>query len=242
MVALTACLPTTQLPPLPTTTPTRTSTATPTILWFPPTPTWTPAATILPSTTPDLRSGIGDLIFEDDFSSPEHWITGTSENGTVAIGFNEISLAVTRPKGYLFSTRNEPFLGNFYAEITASPNICTGMDEYGMLIRYNSMVDFYRFSLSCDGQTRLDKLVGGVATSPQPWLPSSSVPTAAPSSSRIGVWASGSELRFFVNDEFQFSVTDRMLPGGVIGVFARAGGETAVTIRFSDLSVYQILP
>jgi hypothetical protein len=160
--------------------------------------------------------------------------------GTISIGSNEISLVLIQPNGYLFSIRDEPVIENFYLEITASPNICTGMDEYGMLIRYNSMVDFYRFSLSCDGRTRLDKLVGGIATSPQPWLVSSSVPTAAPSSSRIGVWVNGSEFRFFINDEFQFSINDRMLPVGTIGFFARAGGDTAVTVSFSDLVINEI--
>jgi hypothetical protein len=117
----------------------------------------------------------------------------------------------------------------------------TGLDEYGLLIRYNSPVDFYRFSLSCDGRTRLDKLVGGVASSPQPWLGSTSIPTAAPSFSRLGVWAVGSEMRFFINDEYQFSVKDPVLSRGMIGVFARSGGETAVTVSYSDLVVFQIL-
>ena len=162
------------------------------------------------------------------------------DQGTIAVGNEGISLAITESKGYLFSTRNEPVLDDFYAEITASPNICTGFDEYGMLIRYNSLVDFYRFSLSCNGQTRLDKLVGGIATSPQPWLRSSSVPSAAPSHSRIGIWVHGDEMRFFINNEFQFGVSDRMLSRGTLGVFARAAGETAVTVGFSDLVVYQI--
>jgi hypothetical protein len=194
----------------------------------------------LPSSTPEFRTGIGNIILQDNFEILDHWLTGELGKGTIAFGINELSLALTQPGGYLFSTRDEPIFDDFYAEITASPNICTGMDEYGMLIRYNSPVDFYRFSLSCGGQTRLDKLVGGVATSPQPWLGSTSVPTAAPSSSRIGVWAFGSEMRFFINDEFQFSISDRMLPGGLIGVFARSGGETAVTVSFSDLVVFKV--
>jgi hypothetical protein len=242
IVVLTGCLPTTPLPTPPTNTPTLTSTATPTIIWFPPTPTHTPIPYILPSTTPEFRSGIGDIILQDDFTASDHWLTGKTGKGTISIELNEISLAITQPNGYLFTIRDEPIMTNFYAEITASPTICTGMDEYGMLIRYNSMVDFYRFSLSCDGRTRLDKLVGGIATSPQPWLNSSSVPTAAPSSSRIGVWAQGNELRFFINDEFQFGVNDRIHPGGLIGVFGRSGGETAVTVSFKDLVVHQIMP
>jgi hypothetical protein len=212
------------------------------VIWFPPTATNTPVPTIEATPTLDLRPEIGQILLQDPFNSMDHWQTGNPGVGTVATGVNELTLAITTPKGYLYSYRDEPILDNFYAEITASPNICTGMDEYGILFRYNSPIDFYRFSLSCNGQARLDKLVGGTASSPQPWLKSISVPAAAPSTSRIGVWALGSELRFFVNDTFQFRVEDRILHQGLLGVFARSAGENAVTVSFSNLTIYQVRP
>ncbi len=237
-----ACLPVSAPPPQPSKTPTVTPTATVTIQWFPPTPTRTPVPTINHTPTAELRPGIGPDLLVDDFSDPSHWVTGNVGSGTIALASNEISLALTQPKGYLYSFRDEPILGDFYAEITASSSLCANLDEYGLLLRYNSPWDFYRFSLSCNGQTRLDKLVGGAASSPQPWLASASVPSAAPSISRLGVWASGDELRFFINGEFQFGLSDRGLSQGLIGVFVRSGGENAVTVSFSDLAISQIGP
>jgi len=67
-----------------------------------------------------------------------------------------------------------------------------------------------------------------------------SVPSAAPSTSRLGVWAVGKEMRFFVNDQHQFTITDKALPSGAMGVFVRSGGENAVTVNFSELVVYSI--
>jgi hypothetical protein len=237
---LSACLPTNPLPSLPTDTRVPTSTATPTVVWFPATPTNTAIPTTIPTPTPEMRPGVGVLLLRDDFTDADHWLTGNTGKGTIALGLNELSLVLTMPRGYLYSVRDEPILDKFYAEITASPSLCTGMDEYGILVRYNSPVDFYRFSLSCNGQIRLDKLLGGSASSPQPWLVSTSVPTAAPSSSMIGIWVVGSEMRFFVNNEFQFNVIDRSLSSGMFGVFTRSAGETAVTVSFSDLEIYQI--
>lgn len=187
-----------------------------------------------------MRPGVGDLIFEDDFNSAGTWLLGESAKGTVAMGMNELTIAIIQPKAYLSSTRNEPIFGNFYAEISASPNLCAGLDEYGLLFRVRSLGDFYRYSLSCDGQIRLDRVVGGTAGSPQPWMMSASVPRGAPSSSRLGVWAVGRELRFFVNNEFQFAVSDSYHGSGSLGVFGRSAGENAVTVSFSDLRVYQI--
>lgn len=47
------------------------------------------------------------------------------------------------------------------------------------------------------------------------------------------------EMRFFINDVFQFSVMDPSITSGLIGVFARAFGEDHVTVNFSALKVFQ---
>jgi hypothetical protein len=187
-----------------------------------------------------MRPGVGELIFEDDFTSSENWQLGQNSKGTIGSGIKELSIAIVQPSAYLSSTRDEPAFINFYTEITASPSICSGLDEYGLLFRVRSSADFYRYSLSCDGQVRLDRVVGGTAGSPQPWMSSASVPRGAPSRSRLGVWAYGNELRFFINDAFQFAVIDSYHDGGILGVFARSDGGNAVTVSFSDLKVYQI--
>ena len=212
---LTSCVPPTLIPPTLTLSPTPTETPTPTVVWFPPTPTKTLVPQAAPTATAEMRPGVGNLIFEDSFGSPGAWLLGQTQNGTMAMGQNELTIAIVEPGAYLFSTRTEPSFGNFYAEITASPNLCAGLDEYGLLFRVRSIGDFYRYSLSCDGQVRLDRVVGGTAGSPQPWMVSASVPRGAPSSSRLGVWAVGRELRFFINDEFQFSVSDSLITAAV---------------------------
>lgn len=237
---LVSCSPPALILPTPTSTQAPTETLTPTVIWFPPTPTRTPAPLLEPTATVEMRPGVGEVIFEDDFSSAGAWQLGQSANGTTALGIGELTIALIEPRAYLSSVRSEPSFGNFYAEITASPNLCAGLDEYGLLFRVRSLGDFYRFSLSCNGQVRLDRLVGGTGGSPQPWLVSASVPRGSPSSSRLGIWAVGSDLRFFINDEFQFAVSDSYHPSGLIGVFARSAGENAVTVSFSDLKVYKI--
>ena len=241
MMILVSCTAPTQISPTSTPTLAPTGTPTPTVVWFPPTPTQTRVVKAEPTATLELRPGVGDMIFEDNFSSDSNaWLLGQNENGTTAIGLNEITIAIIQPRAYLSSIRSEPTFSDFYAEITASPSLCAGLDEYGLLFRVRSTGDFYRFSLSCNGQVRLDRVVGGTAGSPQPWLVSATVPRGAPSTSRLGVWAHGSDLRFFVNDEYQFAVIDSYHDIGNLGIFARSAGENAVTVSFSELKVYQI--
>lgn len=223
-----------------TPTPTLTATPTATIIWFPPTDTPTPYPTLAVTPTTDYHPGIGETILTDDFSEPDSWVLEKTSSGGVALGKNEISLVVSESGAYEYTVRAEPVLTDFYAEITANPTLCRGMDEYGLLVRYNSPVDFYRFGLSCDGQVRLDRLVNGKASSPQPWTLSGSVPPGAPSFSRLAVWASGNEIRFFVNDQYHFSVNDPLLLKGSLGLFARSAGETDLTVNFSDLVVKEV--
>ena len=240
-VGLVACLPSpTPLPPLPTETRLPTETAAPTTVWFPPTATPSPFPTPVITPTVDLRPQLGGVIFQDDFTNPSLWTLGQTASSSVAMGNNKLSLVLNQPGGYLFSLRQEPILDDFYLEITANTSLCRGTDEYGMLLRVTPGLEFYRFSLSCDGQVRLDKYYQGRASSPQPWSMSGAVPPGAPSKSRLAVWAKDKELLFYINDEYQFTVLDPSISEGSLGAFIRSDGDNTVSISFSDLLVHQV--
>jgi hypothetical protein len=237
-----ACMPVETPLPIASDTQTTTPTAVPsaTVEWFPATATPTILPTLQVSPTPDFRPNIGELIFSDDFSEPAGWTLGTLSSGTIALGLDELTIAISEPGAYLNSIRQEPTLSDFYLEVTTNPTLCRGEDQYGLLLRTSSPNDFYRYSLSCDGRIRLDRIVGGIASTPQPWTISNAAPPGAPISSRLGVWAKGKELRFFVNDQYQFTVIDPLIPAGLLGLFTWSAGDTAVTVNFSDLVVHQI--
>lgn len=240
---LSACAAATTLAPTLTPTPLLpTDTPTATIIWFPATATFTPYPTVTVQPTPDQRPGIGALTFSDDFSDPAAWTQSRTAEGSVAVANHELTIAIAEKheRAYLSSMRTQPVFANFYLELTASPMLCRDKDEYGLLLRVSGEADYYRLSLSCDGNIRLDRVVSGQASSPQPWVLSGSVPPGAPSMVRLGVWAYGEEMRFFVNDEYQFTVRDPLLLSGGVGVFARSAGDMAVTINFSNLEVYEL--
>jgi hypothetical protein len=223
----------TQIPP--------TATATSTVVWFPPTVTPTAFPTPIITPTADMRPKTGKILLQDDFSDPTAWTLSQSDLGSVALGINELTIAIGETNAYLYSVRETPVFSDFYLEITAEPNLCNELDEYGVLIRVSPKSDYYRFSLSCNGQVRLDRVIGGQASSPQPWMMSGSVPPGAPSSSRIGISAQSSQMDFFVNGQYQFSIHDPLLTSGGVGVFARSTNNKAVTVNFSSLVVYELL-
>ena len=217
---------------------TETPLPSPTIVWFPSSATPPPQALAPQISTPEQKPGVGAISLADDFSSPDLWNIASSNEGGAAINDNQLTLAV-EPGVYIISLRKELVLNDFYAELTARPSLCKGADEYGLLVRA-SAIAYYRLVLICNGTLRLDRVSNNSHQLLQPAIPSGDVPTGAPGEVRMGVWAVGSDLRFFLNGRYQFSVNDKNYPSGTIGVFAHSVADTPVAVTFSDLTVYDV--
>ena len=156
----------------------------------------------------------------------------------MALANSRLTFAITQKEGFLSSLRLSPVLNDYYLEVIAEPNICRSNDSYGLLARAIGSDSYYRFAVSCNGDIRLERVKSGQYTILQDWTPSGSVSTGPPARILLGVWAYGQELRFFVNGVYQLSVKGVNWPSGQIGMFARAAGEQAVTVSFSDLTIF----
>ncbi len=227
---------------VPTDTPGPTPTITATIMWFPATDTPTAMPTLAVQPTADEKPAIADEVLSDDFSgaAQAQWSTGVTAAGSVAYGDKELTLAVSQPKGALLSLRKEPFPANFYLEISVDLSLCKGEDAYGLLLHANSTADYYRYVIACTGQARLERVKNSQMNVLQNWTPGGQIPPGSPLLLSLGVWAAGSEMRFFINGEYQFSALDPILTGGTMGVFARSASDTPVTVSFTDLHVYAL--
>jgi hypothetical protein len=210
--------------------------ATPTTVWFP--ASATPTTQSLPTTkpTPDQKPGVGNILLSDDFSSAPVWNPAAADEAGVDLSQNRLTIAV-QPGVFASRLRQDGSFNDFYAEVTARPSLCRDADDYGFLFRAPNNVAYYSFTLSCNGTARVERLSVGKPHLLQAAIPSSDVPPGAPGMVRLGVWAVGSDLRFFLNERYQFSVTDKNYASGAIGVFVRSAGSTPVTVSFSELVV-----
>ncbi len=237
-LGLSACSP--AIAPLPTATVTVSPQPSATVVWFPATNTPTPHPTVVVQPTADQRPAVGAVLFQDDFSNRKRWGTQNGASGNIAYGNGNLTVAATGVKTTLTSLRAETLITDFYLEIEVSPSLCRGIDSYGLLFRANTMFDSYRLVVSCQGQLRLEKLRAGQVTVLQPWTLSGQIPPGAPQSFRLGVWAVRNDLRLFVNDVYEFGVRDNSFRTGGMGVFARTSSDSAVTVSYSNLTVYTI--
>ncbi len=232
--------PSPEAPPTLTAAPLPQETATPTVVWFPPTPTRTPRPTAVH--TPTAPAGIphGALILSDAFAnSAALWLSNPAPGGRIVLEGGELTLTAQQPRAYGFAVRSQPLLRDFAVQVEAGLNLCQGLDEYGLILRYTPPNNFYRFALSCDGQMRVDRIYNGTATSPQPWNFSGQAPRGAPGSVSLGVRATGKEIAFYLNGILQFTVHDPAPAAGELGLFVRSDAGTPLSISFRNLQVWE---
>jgi hypothetical protein len=56
------------------------------------------------------------------------------------------------------------------------------------------------------------------------------------------VWANGEDIRFFINGEYLFSISDTVLLEGALGAFVRTAGDEPMSVNFSDLVIREVRP
>jgi len=221
----------TATPRPPTVTPVRS----PTPIWFPATDTPTARPFASPTSPPDWHPGLGAPIEADNFTNETNW--ELTENFAVLSGGRLILSA--EPGATISSLNSKLKLTDFYFEATATLNICSSADEYGVLVRATRN-RAYRFTVTCGGDIRADRIASNERLALQTPVHSGDAPRGAPAQVRFGVWVFKTELRFFLNDNYQFSVSDPNLPSGSIGFFVRSAGTTPIAVLFSDLALRKL--
>lgn len=228
--------------PTPTGAPLPPATETPTIIWFPPTISRTPPPSQSVPPTPELRPGLGQVLFADDFSDAALWNTVYAPSASVLVEAGQLTLTIAAgaPSTSLLSLRAAPTVADFYLEATVRLNLCRAGDRYGVVFRLSAPGSYYRYLLNCSGESRYERLVDGAASAPRDWLASADAPRGAPGEVKIGVWVVRNEMRFFLNDRYQFTILDGTYASGTLGLFAYTGGQTPVSVSFTGLTVHAV--
>ena len=229
--------------PTATATPTTTSTPTPTIVWFPATPTATPMPRVSPTpqpTFPSQREGISSLLINDNFEDQSLWETYQSSAGNIAYGLEALNLAVAAQNASLRTVSQHTLPENFYLEFSLQISLCDPEDQIGILFWYLNEGDTYRVMMTCDGQVRLELIQGGQSIVVHNWETASQMNLTMPALNRIGLWVYQGRFQLFIDDVFQFEESVAQNRSGGLGFLARTDEGKAMTLRFSDLQIYEV--
>ncbi len=226
-----------------TASPTLTVIPSPTIDWFPatPTPTFLPMNSPLPQPTLSVeRPGVTELLIADDFTDPRQWLLTQNSAGNTAFGNENLTLAVSNQNAFLTSLSQHPIPTNFYLEITIENALCRSQDEFGIDFWHQSPNDYHRLLMNCSGQYRLELVQGGRSIVLHDWETGSRVMVGSPAVNNLGIWVLDGQFQLFINDTFQFEERISSNMSGDLGVFAKAINSSAMTIQFSDLKIFRV--
>ena len=219
--------------------PTPSLTTTATVIWFPETPT--AVSVSLPTQTPNpiATPSHGALLFSDNFLAVGEWQDARDKNGNIIVKDGSLTLAVNSIRGSLATFRKDASVGDFYLETIATVSLCKPDDQIGVLFRVNGTQSYYRLLINCQGLVALQQVVGGTPVSLRDWAPSGEVQPGLWHPIKIGILAAGKVMRIYIDDKMQMEINRDTFMSGGIGFFARAAGDTPLTVSFSSLSVYQ---
>lgn len=219
-------------------------TSTPPVTWFPATSTPTSFPHVSSTPAPVAQSGIGDLISDSELSDAANWsnakISSDSPNKLV---WNDHALyfAVNQPPVSLSTINNNFLLTNFYLEVNFEVNRCSPNDTYGISFLAANERFGDRFILRCDGHIRVVQARDSLNLPLTAWEFTGAAPPSAPGTVKASIWVYNGEMRFFLNDQIQFTVTDRYFSSGGFGFFVDAKDPAGMNIKIHDLKLYSIL-
>jgi hypothetical protein len=186
-----------------------------------------------------MRPGVGSLLVDNLLSGESQWQTGRFSAGNITLVNDTITLAIQQPKTSLLSLEMKNTLRDFYLETKINIGLCKSNDVYGLVVRAISEYNYYRFLVDCQGYARAERVRDGATTLMQDWMPTG-LPPGAPLDVSLGIWVSGSEMRLFANNAYIFSVKDPVFTDGTVGIFARADGDSPVTVSFSEMTISSV--
>ena len=229
--------------PAPTFTPMPTPPAPTSTVFFPtlvPSPTLTPEPT--PSPTADIASGLGPILFHDDFSQDLGWVHLHSNVGGSSLYNGRFSLSVRQANAFYTALSPVKEFTDGYVEVVVQAVLCTDDDEFGLMFRVDPSGGHYRFTLTCKGEARVTRISEGSEVAVIPKTITNALIPGLLVDNRLGVIAEGELFRFFLNGEEVFTARDPGLRWGRLGLYVRArrGGQT--TASFDDFIVRTLLP
>lgn len=205
-----------------------------------PMPSVTPAAPA--ASVADVPPGAGELLFEARFAAGEGWAVGSDTGGGASLSEGSLVLAVSLPNASRFVLAPTPPQADFLLEAGLRASLCSAADEIGILFRVTPTGDHYRFTLDCQGQVRVTRLVGaGAVLLAGPTDAPSAIP-GSPAENRLAVLGQGDTFSLIVNDEPVLEVRDPILTSGQFGFFVRSASQGQTTAALTAFRLRALPP
>jgi hypothetical protein len=189
-----------------------------------------------------LLSGLAQVLFHDRFDTDQGWDLGEQRTGVISLFEERLTFSMRSRSAFLFVLTPLEISPDFYAEVEVSSVLCDPEDEYGLMFRARTFNEHYRFTLRCDGEARVTRILDGRETALIPLTTTNLAFPGVPAQNKLAVRGAGSDFRFYLNDAEIFEARDASLPSGRIGLIVRSRQESQTTIAFDNLLIRGLQP
>ncbi len=230
----------------PTNTPTATPQASPTSE-----STATPEISLTPTITAtpdDITAGLGQPAYKDTFDSSG----GFFQKGVTSAEDDYTKFSVANGKLTLSSFGAPFWMGwrltsqkqkNLYLEAAFTTGACTGLDQYGLVIRapnYDSGYGYY-LAFACNGSYRFFRWDDNGNVALTNWSANTLINAGANQTNRMGIWASNNTFRLFANGKLLQEISDgNISDSGHIGCFITFASTKPFTVEMDNFTYWTV--
>jgi hypothetical protein len=208
----------------------------------------TMTATSPPPPTPTLdaddpKAGLGEPDFFDDFSTGESWPLYADDHVSFNVKDSNLVMTALNPDKYNGWMLTWPVISDYYLEITAKTQQCSGKDTYGNMVRAvktDKGYIGYLYNISCDGHYSLRRWNGEQYVSLVDWTPSDQINSGANQTNRIGLMVNGSQFTFYANGKQIGQIQDDTHMEGRFGVVIGSANTPDLTVRLDEIAVWNL--
>jgi hypothetical protein len=203
-------------------------------------PTPSPTSTPLPS---DPRARFGDPDFSDTFVSSENWPLFEDDHVSFEVARNRLVMTAFKPDSWDSWMLSWPSLEDFYIEMTATQERCSGLDRYGMMLRATQSTRGYvgyLLGISCDGRYSLRRWDGNRFVTLVDWTPNDRLNAGSDQMNRFGMLAEGNRLGIYANGQLLEEISDNTHAEGRIGVFVGSVNTDNFTVQVEEVAFWEL--
>jgi hypothetical protein len=182
-----------------------------------------------------------NVLFRDEFAAGQtgSWVLEADEAGRTAIVNEQLLIEINAPHTLQFATLAEPTFADFVVEVEARQLAGDSESSFGLLLRMQNGVEFYRFEITGSGLYIIERRHSDGAWTRliEDWTESSLINQGLNAPNRLRVAAMGPLLSFYVNDLLLQEVTDATYAAGTIGLDAGTFNQANLQVAFDNLVV-----
>ena len=209
----------------------------PTLIELPsPTATITPTESIA-SDDPKLR--LGDPDWRDTFKNGDNWSLYEDEHVRFNVRDRLLVMTAFQADGRDSWMLTWPEPVNYYLEITAAPQACSGLDRYGIIFRTDA-TEGYLFGFSCDGQYSLRRWNGEDFKTLVDWTSSPDIRAGADQTNRMGIMVQDDQFTLYANGNRLAEASDDSYSEGGLGLFIAAKETEDFKVQVSEVAYWEI--